>query len=145
MPGGMNYTSLMNPIKSIRIVFLLLIAAGTILSGCSKSKTKSWLLGRWSRINVVDMTNISLPEIWEFQSDGTFRLLDAISDSGDTLDEQGNYVMKSYSKFEISLSDTTKFDYLVGVWQIVKHKNDYLMIVYNHDGHGLTFREFKKN
>jgi hypothetical protein len=125
------------------IFFLLFLTMVIITISCRKSNLEGLLLGRWSRINVV---NIDTPfvEDWEFQNSGTLIIHFAKPGPGDTINDQASYALTAYNKFDIQFPNKHPYEQLSGNWQVIRKKNGYLMIVLNHKGHGLTFREFQK-
>jgi hypothetical protein len=138
----------MKRLLSIRFLCLLLLVAGIALGACSKKKARSWLLGRWNRINVVNVSNSSFVEDWEFYNDGTLVIHYGAPGPGDTVNLYGNFSILSYNRFTIHIPDKS-FDLLNGYWQITNKKNNNMMIVFDVNqvsgaGGGLTFREFQR-
>jgi hypothetical protein len=137
----------MKRIGTILILLVLFAAAGIIISGCSKSKLSSYLLGRWHRVNVIDIDSVFV-EDWEFQAGGTLVIHHAPEGPGDSLNLVGTYAVVENDKFSINIPDD-HWILLNGVWEITRKKNGYMMAVidlsqFDGAGGGLSFREFTR-
>jgi hypothetical protein len=137
----------MKRIVPIVILLVLFCTAGMVISGCSKSKLSSFIIGRWHRVNVINVDSVFV-EDWDFQPGGTLVIHHAPEGAGDTLNLTGTYAVVSYNKFSINIPDD-HWILLNGVWQIARKKDGYMMAVidlsqFDGAGGGLTFREFTR-
>ncbi len=125
------------------ILILVCIAAivSVTLFSCGKAATENKLLGRWSRVNVDNLSDTSRVEEWEFMGSAQFRVYNHHAGSADTSYLEGTYTMKNYREFTISGSGSEGFPTDAnGNWRIIKLKKGALILV-REEG-GLTFREF---
>jgi hypothetical protein len=129
-----------------RIIILSGLITCILFSVSCKKNTQSWLVGKWDRVNVVDMNDTLFYEKWEFASDG--KLFIECSGSVnyiDSLNYKGEltYVVDSRNKITVSK------DLFSDQWEIVLRKKDKLRIVHNYGENmdvqmGLDSREFVK-
>jgi hypothetical protein len=134
----------------LTVVLLFVVAAVSILSACSKDDTVSWIVGKWTRVNVVNMdsVNINYNETWEFTEDGILRVSYVVT-GGWIFNYDGSYSVDSYKTFTIDVPDSHEFALLNGKWQIVRREDNYMMAIidmtqFDGAGGGLTFREFRR-
>lgn len=123
---------------------IILLAAMLAFTSCKKS-TEDKLLGTWKMINVVDVSDTTRVENWEFKANG--ELVIYYREPGLGVDTVEKYVsrfnMEGYRKFSVSGMTNEHLPQYNTTWDIIKLKKDLLMIS-NDAGGGLYFREFQK-
>ena len=125
-------------------VIISIFLSAAIFSSCSKSKTTSKIIGKWKAIDVghVKDTASAYYEVWEFNEDQTFKYTEKKGMSYELAHiVNGRYSIDKYNKITI-YDFETGWDHLNGTWDIVKLKDQTLMMVL--ENNGLLFREFSK-
>lgn len=134
----------MKKIVSLGVIATILVTSLVILSGCSKNKISSEILGRWSRVHVEDVSDSTLIEDWEFLQGGEMLIHNANPGVLDTAPVECYYFIETYNQLSISGADEKSYaqDYN-GSWRVIKLENNAMMII--HETSGLLFREFVKD
>ncbi|HNW90952.1 MAG TPA: hypothetical protein PKN48_14935 [Bacteroidales bacterium] len=134
----------------MKTFFKVLIFSGILtcilLSISCKKNTQSYLVGKWDRVYVTDISDTTFFETWEFSSDGKLFIdCSGYANYIDTLNYKGalSYEMNSRNKFTVSNGANSD------QWEIVLRKDNKLRIVHNYGEdldiqQGLDEREFVK-
>jgi hypothetical protein len=127
-----------------RISLLLAVSGIAIIiacAGCTKTSTHNMLVGRWSMINIPNITDTTFVLEWEFKGSGELIIYRTGQGPNDSEFSRGSYKVKSYNKFVIFDEGVEGFDpWYPGTWQIVQRKKGTLRIV--RDIGGLLSYEF---